>query len=90
MDFDADLFSIVIALGAASLYVFIFLGSFSPIHCRCKVGFAGILTVLSSCLSGFGLLFYMNLPVSTLHAWLPFLSMFLGIEHIFVLCNAVD
>ena len=79
-----------IAAGAAGLYVILFLGSFSPIHCRLMVALAGILSVVLAFFAGFGLLYYCGFSTSTFHSWLPFLAMSIGVEHMFVLCNAVD
>ena len=89
-DVNKDLLSLPLAMGAASLYCFLFLGYFSPIHCRCRLATAGIIAIVLSIFSGFGVLFYIGLERSTFHFWLPFISMFVGIEHMFVLCDAVD
>ena len=79
-----------IAVIAVALYITIFIGSFSPIHCRCIVALAGIVSIALSTFAGFGLLYYCGMNTSTFHSWLPFLSMSIGVEHMFVICNAVD
>ena len=53
-----DNVSILIAAIVMSLYLIIFLGSFSPLHCRLVVALSGILSVVLSFFSGFGLLYY--------------------------------
>ena len=85
-----DNVTVLIAAIVMSLYLIIFLGSFSPIHCRLVVALAGILSVVLSFFSGFGLLYYFGHETSDFHAWLPFLMMAIGSEHMFVVCNAVD
>ena len=85
-----DNVTVLIAAIVMSLYLVIFLGSFSPIHCRLIVALAGILSVVLSFFSGFGLLYYFGHETSDFHAWLPFLMMAIGSEHMFVVCNAVD
>ena len=89
-DVKEDLVSILFASIASGLYIFLFLGSFSPTHCRCMVSFGGILSVAISFFSGFGLLYYCGEQTSNFHSWLPFLLMCIGVEHMFVICNAID
>ena len=57
-DIKEDLISIIIAALAVSLYIILFLGSFTPIHCRCMVALGGIFSVALSFFAGFGLLYY--------------------------------
>ena len=89
-DILSDIYAIFIAFAAVSLYIVLFIGSFSPIHCRCFVALAGISAIILSFFSSFGLLFYFGLHFSSFHAWLPCLAMSIGVEHMFVLCNAID
>ena len=67
-----------------------FLGSLSPIHCRCIVALAGTLSVVLSNLAGFGLLYYCGQATSNFHSWLIFLSTSIGIEQFFVICTEID
>jgi len=78
------------AIGAVFVYCVMFLGSFSPIHCRCMVAFGGAISVLLAFTAGFGLLCFAGFSYSTFHSWLPFLLMCIGVEHFFVICHAVD
>ena len=85
-DIKEDFISIVIASLAVSLYIMLFLGSFSPIHCRCLVALGGIFSVIISFFAGFGILFFSGHHTSSFHSWLPFLLMSIGVEHMFVVC----
>lgn len=59
-------------------------------HCRCIVALVGIIMVMLSFSSGFGLLYFCGFHTSTFHSWLPFLLMSIGVESMFVICSAVD
>ena len=89
-DVRNDLVIVFISIWSVALYIMLFLGSFTPMHCRCVLAFAGIASVILSFFSGFGLLYYCGVKTSNFHSWLPFLSMAIGVEHIFVICTAVD
>ena len=80
----------MIASASVAVYIILFLGAFSPMHCRCLVALAGAVSVVLSFFSGFGLLFLCGQSYSTFHSWLPFLLMAIGVEHMFVICGAVD
>ena len=80
----------VLASSVVGFYIIIFMGSCTPIHCRVIVALGGIVSVILSFFAGFGLLYYCGLHTSTFHAWLPFLLMCIGVEHMFVICNAID
>ena len=41
-------------------YTFLFLGSFSPIHCRCVVALAGIISIGLAYTAGFGLMYLLG------------------------------
>ena len=73
-----------------SIYIAMFLGSVSPIHCRCIVALATIASMALSFSAAFGLLYYCGFHTSTFHLWLPFLVISIGADHAFVMCNAVD
>ena len=63
-DIVNDIFAVFLAAAVVSLYIVLFMGSFSPIHCRCLVALAGISAVILSFFSGFGLLYYCGLHTS--------------------------
>ena len=89
-DLNSDLLSVLMAISAVCLYCMLFLGSFSPIHCRCMVAFGGVISVVLAFTAGFGLLCLFGYSYSTFHSWLPFLLMCIGVEHFFVICHAID
>lgn len=78
------------SIGLVGIYVIFFLGSCSPTHCRLVVALGGTISIILSFFAGFGLLYYFGFEASTFHSWLPFLMMSIGVEHMFVICNAVD
>ena len=71
-------------------YTIIFLGSCSPIHCRVTVAFGGLLCVMISYVAGFGYCFEAGLKVAGVHNLMPFLLIGIGVDDMFVVCNAVD
>ena len=85
-----DLPSVFVSGVILSIYLAMFLGNFSPIFCRCTVALAAIFSMVLAFFSAFGLLYFCGFHTSTFHSWLPFLVMSIGIEHTFVICNAVD
>ena len=89
-DINSDLIAVGMAIAAVFLYCVMFLGSFSPIHCRCMVALGGSISVLLAFTAGFGLLCFCGANYSTFHSWLPFLLMCIGVEHFFVICHAID
>lgn len=86
----SDIYSVALAGVAVGLYVITFLGSFSPMHCRCMLALAGVASAILSFFAGLGLLYICGLHSSSFHSWLPFLVMSIGVEHMFVICTAVD
>jgi len=59
-DIDNDFNLIFSAIILVAIYTILFLGSFSPIHCRCIVALAGLLTVGIAYTSGFGLMYILG------------------------------
>lgn len=59
-DVKKDLISIIVASVVVSLYLVIFLGSCTPIHCRCIVALGGVLSVSLSFFAAFGLLYLLG------------------------------
>ena len=72
------------------LYCSFFLGSCSPIHCRLTVAIAGVLCVLMSCAAGFGICFIYDWKGSEIISVLPVLMLGIGVDDMFVVCNAID
>ena len=77
-------------MGLIALYCLLFLGSCSPIHCRFFLALIGLSTVLISYVTGFAICFLMDQKTAGVHQLIPFLLIGIGIDDIFVLCNAVD
>ncbi len=73
-----------------AIYVVIFLGNFSPIHNRFKLGALGFMTVILTYTSSYGLLSLCGLKVSGIHNLLPFLLIGVGADDMFVVVNSVD
>ena len=78
------------AIILVGLYAFLFLGSFSPIHCRCICALAALVCVGFAYISGFGFMFMCGMKTTGVHQLMPFLLIAIGIDDVFVLCNSVD
>lgn len=48
------------------------------------------MSILLSTFAGFGLLFYAGEQIGSLHGSLPFLIIAVGVEHMYVICEAID
>jgi len=57
-DINADLSLMIFAILSVGLYLFLFLGSFSPINCKCIVALTGLFCVLFAYTSGFGFVYF--------------------------------
>ena len=71
-------------------YSMIFLGACSPVHCRMTLAFVGIMCIFLSYLAGFGICFINDMEVTNIHNLIPFLLLGIGVDDMFVLCNALD
>ena len=71
-------------------YTFLFLGSFSTIHCRAISAATGIFCILLSYASGFGFMYLIGMKTLGLHNLMPFLLVGIGVNDMFVMCNAID
>lgn len=71
-------------------YVSIFLGSCSPIHCRFTLTFLGIAIITLSTFAARGLCFMFDFLTIEMHEALPLLMLGIGVDDMFVMCNAVD
>ena len=89
-DVNNDLKNVYIAAIIVLLYLMCSLGSFSPIFCRVAVAFSGALSIILSASAAFGILFYFDQKIGSLHASLPFLIIAVGVEHMYVICEAID
>lgn len=89
-DIRSDLALIQIAIMLVAVYTILVLGAFSPIHCRLVTALMGLLCVGLSYASGFGLCFLLGGETAGVHNLMPFLLIGIGVDDMFVICNAVD
>lgn len=89
-DINYDFGLIFGAIIFVGFYTFLFLGNFSPMHCRCLVALCGLICVLLAYTSGFGLLYYCQMKTTGVHQLMPFLLIGIGVDDMFVMCNSVD
>ena len=85
-----DIKNVVIAAAVAFIYIVLTLGTCSPIFCRASVAFAAAVSVMMPIISGFGLLFFAGQSIGSFHGSLPFLIIVVGIEQVYVICEAID
>ena len=71
-------------------YTFIFLGSFSPIHCRSLAAFFALLSVGLAYTASNGLAIYWGGYTAGINQLLPFLLIGIGVDDAFVIASAVD
>ena len=71
-------------------YCVIMLGSCSPIHCRVSTTLLGIVCVALSVEGGAGMTVLLDFKWSEVHDTLPILMLGIGVDDMFVLCNALD
>mmetsp|Transcript_9803 Transcript_9803/g.12126 ORF Transcript_9803/g.12126 Transcript_9803/m.12126 type:complete len:243 (+) Transcript_9803:709-1437(+) len=71
-------------------YIVTFLGTCSPTYLRILVSLAGLGTVYMAILAGSGLCYYLGYYRSDLSDAIPFLMLGIGIDDMFVICNALD
>ena len=85
-----DIIFAAIAMLLIVTYTALFLGSCSPIHCRLTVALTGIFCVLLSCITGFGIVFLYDWKLTELSNTMPVLILGIGVDDMFVICNAID
>lgn len=71
-------------------YSILFMGSFSPIHCRAAAAGITLLCVMLSYTAATGLMFILGGRVAGIHNLLPFLLIGIGVDDMFVISAAVD
>ena len=89
-DILGDAILMLTAIMLVGSYSFFFLGGCSPIHMRFSVAAIGLVCVGLSFTSGCCIAFYFEQKVSNIHAILPFLLIGIGVDDMFVVCNAID
>ena len=78
------------AIGLIFVYNICFLGSFSPIHCRITLAVLGLVCVMISVAAGFSICLNMGYEMSDAHEAMPVLMLGIGVDDMFVICNALD
>lgn len=77
--------------GAAIVgYCSLALGSFSPLHCRLSASLMGMVCVVLAVQAGFGFCGMLDLRLSEVHDTMPILMLGIGVDDMFVICNAID
>ena len=66
------------------------LGSCSPIHCRASATLVGVISVMLSVFAGQGMCYLIGFKFSEVHETLPILMLGIGVDDMFVICNALD
>ena len=66
-DINNDFGLVFGAIIMVATYTFMFLGNFSPMHCRCLVTLAGLICVAFSYLAGFGLMYLLGGETTGVH-----------------------
>ena len=87
---ESDLRYAAIAAAIGVTYCATFLGSFSPIHCRFILALVGVFLVIIGSLAGFGICLASGWYLTDLSNLIPVLMCAIGIDDMFVICNAVD
>ena len=89
-DLQSDLKLVQISVQIVAVYCILFMGSFSPIHCRAAAAGITLLCVCLAYTSSSGLLFYFGGRTAGIHNLLPFLLIGIGVDDMFVISAAID
>lgn len=85
-----DLKFAAVAMVTICVYLMLFLGSPSPLHCRLVLAILGILCVLIAIASGYGICFSYGWLVTEIAQVLPPMMLGIGVDDMFVICNSID
>ena len=89
-DLAGDIDFVVTSVVLIVTYLLTFLGSCSPIHCRVMLTLTATFCITLSYVAGFGFCFVFKYQVTQMHNLIPFLLLGIGVDDMFVMCNAVD
>lgn len=89
-DLASDLYLIITSIVLVMCYAVVMLGSCSPVHLRCCVGFFGLLVVGISYVLGYSISGTAGSQTAAIHGLMPFLLIGIGVDDMFVICNALD
>ena len=78
------------AVSLIIVYSAIFLGSCSPIHCRLSLALGGVSCILISIIVGEAVCYMSGWKASVFTSVLPILMCGIGVDDMFVICNALD
>ena len=87
---NEDLKLVIYGVLLSISYALLVLGAFSPIHCRLTLTLAGLVSIAVALFTGSGLAFMLGWKEDVMHNLLPLLMLGIGIDDIFVICNAID
>ena len=87
---DEDTSLAIYAVGLITAYLIIFLGSCSPTHCRISLAIVGVICILLSVGAGFGIGIKLDYLRTEAHEALPILMLGIGVDDMFIICNALD
>jgi hypothetical protein len=85
-----DLVLITVAIILVACYSVFVLGGFSPVHMRAVLAGTGLFCIGLAYLSCQHIAFALGHKISNIHTLLPFLLLGIGVDDMFVMCNAVD
>lgn len=89
-DLFGDIRLVAFAMVTICIYLSIFLGSCSPLHCRMTLAILGIVVVVAACAAGFGIAFERGWLATEITQILPPLMIGIGVDDMFVICNSID
>lgn len=89
-DIRADLILINVAILLVATYTIFVLGTCSAMHCRLVVSLMGLVSVGLAYASGFGFVYLCGGETAGVHNLMPFLLIGIGVDDMFVICNAID
>ena len=78
------------AVALLTVYSFLVLGNFSPIHMRTASALVGMTCVGLAVTSGYGMAAFADQKISSMHGLLPFMLLGLGVDDMFVIVNTID
>ena len=80
----------IISVSLIVIYLILFLGACSPIHCKRSVALVGIVCIALSVLTGASLAIGLGHRETDVHSTMPVLMLGIGVDDMFVICNALD
>ena len=88
--FDKENQIVIYACIACIVYLTTCLGACSPIHCRLSIALFGLICIALSVFAGFGISIMVGYEQTVAHRALPILMIGIGVDDMFIICNALD